>query len=78
MTDHMYENIRVAAMVNQKRISKQDLKIIQQKYGIDDMDGCLAFCRQENIEVYDEEERVKLWTFKIRKRNGKKKDVRKN
>ena len=55
MTKSMFENIRVVAAVNGNRISEQNLKLLQLKYKIRDMEGCLQFCTENNIEVYKEE-----------------------
>lgn len=40
--------------VNCNRISEQNLKLLQLKYKIIDMEGCLQFCAENNIEVYEE------------------------
>lgn len=55
MTKSMFENIRVVAAVNSNRISEQNLKLLQLKYKITDMEGCLQFCAENNIEAYKEE-----------------------
>ena len=55
MTKSMFENIRVVAAVNGNRISEQNLILLQLKYKIKDMEGCLQFCAENNIEVYKEE-----------------------
>lgn len=55
MTKELFENIRAVAAVNNNRISEQNLNLLQLKYEIVDMEGCLRFCTKNHIEVYKEE-----------------------
>lgn len=55
MIKSMFEIIRVVAAVNRNRISYQNLELIQLKYEVTDMEECLRFCEENNIEVYKEE-----------------------